>query len=521
MSVSTLKKSETSSTMSGQACPPEIMTVLTLRGQLRAAGRRAPFTKEVMDMITVIRAEIPSGEDGDGWNTITRNWRGGSGKPTGGERRPDHRGEHRGEHRADHRADHRTDHRADHRADHRTDHRTDHRADHRTDHRADHRGSAPTNQWNVRGGGRSNDAPSAFKDSHRRPQQNHTESDEWTTVGSKQDSRRQNDNPFASTSQKTGQQVRSSSGPFQSGRAPAPISAASSTMTPLTVPHQSETVQSAPPQGGGAGGTDIVSPTPVTTSRASDAPATRGRYTSIFKTATAPVESKIISIIQNKLNKFSIANYDDVCDFIKQILGSGETEFISEFMKLVFSKAAMEETFCPIYARLVKDLSVDYPSLTAEMQTLYAKFPTIFEEVDESSTTNMEEYIERNKQRRYRQGYSQFLTELLKQGIVEPAPFTTTVRMIITQMCVVSKQDGKTNVMEEYMNCLTRILKALAEKTPEADTMRTSLLPVIAEELTPLTTMSAERPSLTNRIRIGIMNALDALKKASASSGKR
>jgi len=122
--------------------------------------------------------------------------------------------------------------------------------------------------------------------------------------------------------------------------------------------------------------------------------------------------------------------------------------------------------------------------------------------------------IERNKQRRYRQGYSQFLTELLKQGIVEPAPFTTTVRMIITQMCVASKQEGKTNVMEEYMNCLTRILKALAEKTPETDKMRATLLPLLIEELTPLIELSAERPSLTNRIRIGIMNVLDTLKKA-------
>jgi tRNA G37 N-methylase Trm5 len=147
------------------------------------------------------------------------------------------------------------------------------------------------------------------------------------------------------------------------------------------------------------------------------------------------------------------------------------------------------------------------------MQTLYAKFPSIFEEIDETSSAGMEEMIERNKQRRYRQGYSQFLTELLKQGIVEPAAFTTTVNMIITQMRTVSTQEGKTNVMEEYMNCLSRILKALAEKTPETDAMRATLLPVLAEELTPLTAMAAGRPSLTNRIRIGIMNALDTLKK--------
>ncbi len=496
MSVSTLKKSEPSTSMSGQACPPEIMTVLALRSQLRAAGKRSTFPKEVVDMITAIRAEIPSGEDGDGWNTISRNWRGGA-KPSGGAGGPppqsrgsEHRGPPRGEHRSDHRGEHRQDHRGEHRGEHRQDHRP------------------ATNQWNVRGP-RSTDTPSAFRDSHRRPQQQQADNDGWTAVGGKSESRRQQDNPFASTTQKSaatssGGRGPASASPFQSSRQSAPVS---TTMTPLTVPTGTVT-------GGGAGGTDITTASaPPVAPAIPPSTAVRGRYTSIFKTASAPVESKIISIIQNKLNKFSIANYDEVADFIKQILGSGETEFIAEFMKLVFSKAAMEETFCPIYARLLKDLSADYPSLTAEMQTLYAKFPSIFEEIDESSSAGMEEMIERNKQRRYRQGYSQFLTELLKQGIVEPAAFTTTVRMIITQMCVASTQDGKTNVMEEYMNCLSRILKALAEKTPETDAMRATLLPVLTEELTPLTAMSADRPSLTNRIRIGIMNALDALKK--------
>lgn len=461
-SVSTLKKSDPSTIMSGQACPPEIMSVLTLRSQLRASGKRTAFPKEVVDMILAIRAEIPSGEDGDGWNTITRNWRGGSG-PTPGARSggppPSRTGGGDGS----------------------------------------NRNSGGGNHWNVRNSRDS--APSAFRDSHRRPHHHgHTEEgDGWTTVQTKHvhGNRRQSDNPFAVSGAKpvpsrVANTASAEPSPFHSNRATAQPT---TTMTPLTVPTSAS--------GGGAGSESA----PVTNQPS------RTRYTSIFATASAPIESKIISIIQNKLNKFSIANYDEVCDFIKQILGSGETDFLTEFMKLVFSKAAMEETFCPLYARLLKDLSADYPSLTSEMQSLYKNFPQIFEEVDESSTSNMEEFMERNKQRRYRQGYSQFLTELLKQGIVDPTAFTSTVEMIITQMCAVSKQEGKTNNMEEYMNCLSRILKALADKSPEATTMRISLLPVLNEKLTPLTELSVDRPSLSNRIRFGIINALDNVKK--------
>ena len=49
------------------------------------------------------------------------------------------------------------------------------------------------------------------------------------------------------------------------------------------------------------------------------------------------------------------------------------------FMKLVFEKAASEEIFCPLYAKLISELSIAYPILLSEMENLYTQYLQIFD----------------------------------------------------------------------------------------------------------------------------------------------
>lgn len=104
------------------------------------------------------------------------------------------------------------------------------------------------------------------------------------------------------------------------------------------------------------------------------------------------------TIIQGKLNKFSIANYDEVREFLMEILGSGEKDFLSDFMKLIFQKAATEPTFCPLYAKLLFELSSRFDFLRTEMDNLYRQFLPIFEEIGEEGA-GTEGFIQRNKEK--------------------------------------------------------------------------------------------------------------------------
>jgi hypothetical protein len=198
-----------------------------------------------------------------------------------------------------------------------------------------------------------------------------------------------------------------------------------------------------------------------------------GRYVSKFKNSELDVEDTILNkVILNKLNKFSMKSYDSILQFLKQILDSDETEFLHSFMLLVFKKAAVEPTFCPLYARLVSELSTDYPSFKKELHDLYIKYLTIFEEISEEQTTSYEQYVQRNREKIHRLGYSQFLAELTGYGILELEQLRQLYIKIIEELKRHSVSgEEKQHLVEEYVDCLVKMTKAF-QKEVKNDTLQ-------------------------------------------------
>lgn len=215
----------------------------------------------------------------------------------------------------------------------------------------------------------------------------------------------------------------------------------------------------------------MTSPTPATPAAQSEqsTPPPIGRYQSRFKNTNKPVEDKILNnIILSKLNKFSEATYTDVREFLYQILGGGEAdlqEFVRDFMRLVFRKAAAEEIFCPLYARLLCEISSKYKVILDEMKTLSDKYLEVFEEVCEKETENYDEFLQKNIEKKYRLGYSQFLAELAKQEILPLETLITTVSTLIKVLHTCAAQEEKKMVVEEYTDCLMRITRVFKGKT--------------------------------------------------------
>ena len=82
-------------------------------------------------------------------------------------------------------------------------------------------------------------------------------------------------------------------------------------------------------------------------------------------------------------------------------------------MRLVFKKAAAEDMFCPLYARLLSEIRTTYPIIQTEMKELFETYLTIFQDLDESDSLSYKAFVERNIEKKYRLGYSQFLSELV------------------------------------------------------------------------------------------------------------
>ena len=249
------------------------------------------------------------------------------------------------------------------------------------------------------------------------------------------------------------------------------------------------------------------------------------RYVSKFKKNSEKVEDTILNtILLGKLNKFSELNYDEIKEFITHIIDSGQNEMIKCFMKLVFEKAASEEVFCPLYAKLLSELSSRYPILLTEMNNLYSVYMQIFEEVSETKAENYNEVCKQNVEKKYRRGYSQFLAELIKHNVIDNVLFTKTINKIINQIKNNIKIKESTKLVEEYADCLMKIMKAIQKDTSRSDdsdnesenmieTIRNTLKNDTMTYIQVLTMRNTDNLGLSNKARFTFLDIYEGIQK--------
>ena len=250
------------------------------------------------------------------------------------------------------------------------------------------------------------------------------------------------------------------------------------------------------------------------------------KYVSKFKKNSEKVEDTILNtILLGKLNKFSEVNYAEIKEFVTHIIDGGQTEMIKCFMKLVFEKAASEEMFCPLYAKLLSELSSRYPVLLTEMANLYSVYMAIFEEVPEAKAENYNEVCKQNVEKKYRRGYSQFLAELIKYNVIDKDLFAKTITTIITQVEHNIKTKESTKLVEEYADCLVKIMKAIQEdsisESDDSDDEKENMTEIIraimkndmSGRIKPLSQRNIEYIGLSNKGRFTFLDIYEGIQK--------
>lgn len=245
------------------------------------------------------------------------------------------------------------------------------------------------------------------------------------------------------------------------------------------------------------------------------------KYVSKFKKNSENVEDTILNtIILGKLNKFSEQNYDEIKEFITHIIDNGQTDMVKCFMKLVFEKAASEEIFCPLYAKLLSELSAQYPVLLSEMTNLYSVYMAIFDEVVDTKAENYHEVCARNVQKKYRRGYSQFLAELIKYNVIDINIFMKTVNKIVSQIESNINVVDATKLNEEYSDCIIKIMKALHgdgfngnSNTSMVDNIRQTIKVDMLSRIERLSMRNPENTGISNKTRFTILDIFERIQK--------
>jgi hypothetical protein len=194
------------------------------------------------------------------------------------------------------------------------------------------------------------------------------------------------------------------------------------------------------------------------------------RYQSRFKNSTSDIEEKILNrIIRLKLNKFGQSTFNEIREFLFQILGEESDdkvpEFVKDFMYLVFSKAAAEEIYCPLYAQLLCEIGKKHTIIFEEMNRLVENYLEIFEDIEPNKSIQDNAAFEKhNIEKKYRLGYSQFLAELTALEILPPECLLKIFKTLFDLINKHSRVPEKRMLVDEYVDCLLRMSRVL--KTP-------------------------------------------------------
>ena len=226
------------------------------------------------------------------------------------------------------------------------------------------------------------------------------------------------------------------------------------------------------------------------------------RYISKFHNGAKKGDDEILNtVILNKLNVFSVKTYDDVKQFLFQILGSDQREFVREFTWLVFRKAAAEEKFCPLFAKLLSDIKKEYPVILEEMQNLQTTYLDIWKN-QESSDVKVD--------RRCRLGYSQFLAELTVLGVLESDAMKATIQTL--KGCIIEciPNESSQATIEEYTDCLKQLCTGKIPK-PIQHIIRELLLGDLESWIAK---DSKEVPGISSKSRFAFMDLRDFLAKS-------
>jgi len=255
-----------------------------------------------------------------------------------------------------------------------------------------------------------------------------------------------------------------------------------------------------------------AAPAPVSTAPIPPAPSepevSGPKFSSAAVKATGETEDRILAKVKGKINKLGPMNYDATKTFMQQILDSEETEFLDEFMKFIFQKAATESTFCPLYAKLLHELADQFTHLRVVMTNLFRDYTAIFVEVETAPDVGTEDYkafVEALERKKFRRGYSQFVAELVKFGEADLDAFTELIQQIVTVLEQSYKSPAKTLVCEEYIDCLANMCNSAPKILSNA-----SWSGGVKERLQTLTKIPrSDAPGLTNKGRFALMDLVD------------
>ena len=177
---------------------------------------------------------------------------------------------------------------------------------------------------------------------------------------------------------------------------------------------------------------------------------------------------KTIDDIRRDLNKLSDKNYDKITDSIKENMTElNKTDTFGDEHKntiatLIFNIATTNKFYAAMYARLYKELTVDYKFIEVAFQS---KFESHIEQFKEINYVNPDEdynlFCKINKENESRRALSLFIVHMVKLNVLSCDYLIT----LIKELIVITRTKLKTDKCKEQVDELSENMYTLVTES--------------------------------------------------------
>jgi hypothetical protein len=198
-------------------------------------------------------------------------------------------------------------------------------------------------------------------------------------------------------------------------------------------------------------------------------------------TKTKIIAENLSSLEKNKneinslLNKLSPKNFEKIVPRIQEYYKKDdERDFLIEStIDNIFLKAVMQPVYCPYYVKLLKIMNKAYKkeeiinNKCIEFKTILKSDVEETENKKEMSLSEKEKYdlfCKANKEKKYKEGYSQFIGELFNNEMINVLTLEENVSLFVESLESSSKENASSTYVEDALICICKLFDTVSNR---------------------------------------------------------
>ena len=185
-------------------------------------------------------------------------------------------------------------------------------------------------------------------------------------------------------------------------------------------------------------------------------------------------QDKFQNEINSLLNKLSPKNFNKITQKIMIFLDSHNEEIcdklVDHTIDNIFLKAVMQPIYCPYYVSFIKDINIKY-SKEPKINHKCLEFKSIIKqpekEVENTTLTETEKYdlfCKNNKEKRYKEGYSQFVGELYNKNMINLQTLENSITHYVEILETYVDIDVNGSMVDELLVCICKLILTVYTK---------------------------------------------------------